>query len=257
MSVFCRFRFIAVFALMAAGCSSKTAPLESMMHTEGLHHKWTLLKISDTTAAAGSYIDLRDVYRSGAWAGCRYFSFTPKFGRNNRMQIANIAAHLSDCPHEGADPYLRSALESVYSFSVTHNQLRLLSKGGAAVFLAEKAAGDEGNTLARRWLIVQMINADNEQLVKDKSFLDLAGTGKAQGAVGCNRYSFKFTADDTYQITLSNIESTEMYCQRAAANESVFSKLLPLVSKYQVIGNRLKLFDKDNVLLLEGRSELM
>ncbi len=249
--------YILVAGSLVAACSRKGAPPVSSMHTEGIHHKWKVNNVNGRQAAGAVYIDLRDVRRSGATAGCRYFSFTPKFGHNSRMQMANISTHLLPCTDDWPDQTLKLNLESVYSFSVTGNQLRLLAQDGRTVFFAEKAADDEGNSISRKWLIQEMINADNEQLAKDKGFLDLTDLTRAQAGVGCNRFSFKVTVDHTYHMALADAASTEMYCRQGAANESVFSKLLPLVNKYQVVGNSLKLFDKDNVLLLSATEMLL
>ncbi|WP_162817946.1 META domain-containing protein [Niabella yanshanensis] len=245
-----RLLYIILVGLSIVACSRKGAPLVSSMQTEGLHHKWKVKSADGMPAGGDVYIDLRDIRHSGATAGCRYFSFTPKFGHNNRMQIANISTHLLSCTDNLADQTLKLSLESVYSFSVTDKLLRLLAKDGHIVFSAERASDDEGNSISRKWLIQEMINANNEQLTKGKSFLDLTDLARAQAGVGCNRFSFKVTADHTYHMALGDAATTEMYCKDAAANESVFSKLLPLVNKYQVVGNSLKLFDKDNVLLL-------
>ncbi|MCH5714886.1 META domain-containing protein [Niabella hibiscisoli] len=252
--LYCMPFIIAVFIF--AGCSRKSAPLASSMQTEGLHHKWKVSKVADGLLTNNIYIDLRDVYHSGASAGCRYFSFTPKFGHNNRMEIANVSAHLSGCADERTDQVLRSSLGEVYSFSLVNNQLQLLAKDGRLMFAAEKATDDENGSIRRKWSIEQMINANSDQLVKVTSFLDLTEPAKGQAGVGCNRFSFSVVADNTYHITIGNVASTEMFCKDAAANESVLFKLLPLVNKYQVTGDRLKLFDKDNVLLVEGKSEL-
>ncbi len=248
--------YMMIAGSLVGACSRKGAPPVSTMQTERVHHKWKVKSADGMTIGGDTYIDLRDIRHSGATAGCRYFSFTPKFGHNNRMQVANISTHLLSCPDDLADQALKLNLESVYSFSVTDKQLRLLAKDGHTVFSAERAADDEGNSISRKWLIQEMINADNEQLTKDKGFLDLTDLTRAQGGVGCNKFSFKVTADHTYHITLGNAATTEMYCRHAAANESVFSKLLPLVNKYQVVGNSLKLFDKDNVLLLSATEVL-
>lgn len=252
-----RLLYIILVGLSIVACSRKGAPLVSSMQTEGLHHKWKVKRADGMPGGGDTYIDLRDLRNSVATAGCRYFSFTPKFGHNSRMQIANISTHLLSCTDDLADQAFKLNLESVYSFSVTDRQLRLLAKDGHTVFSAEMAADDEGNSISRKWLIQEMINADNEQLIKDKSFLDLSDLTRAQAGLGCNRFSFKVTADDTYHIALGDAASTEMYCKHAAANESVFSKLLPLVNKYQVVGNSLKLFDKDNVLLLSATEVLL
>ena len=98
-----RLFYIILVALLVIACSRKGAPPVSSMQTEGLHHKWKVIKAEGITGAGNIYIDLRDVHRSGATGGCRYFSFTPKFGHHNRMQMANINAHLLSCTDDPAD----------------------------------------------------------------------------------------------------------------------------------------------------------
>ncbi|GAB3425981.1 hypothetical protein GCM10027516_29320 [Niabella aquatica] len=225
------------------------------MHTEGLHHKWEITKMKDREQGLTAYIDLRDVYRAGASAGCRYFSFTPKFGHGNRIKVDNISVHLSRCIDNNTDHLFQHHLEKIYSFAVSGDRLKLFAKNGALLFDAEKAMDDENSSVTRKWYIQQMINGDNEQMLKDKAYLDLRDPDKASASAGCNRFSFSAAADSTYRISISTAISTRMFCKDAAMNEAVLTKVLPLVNKYQVIGNKLKLFDKEDVLLIEAVAE--
>ncbi|MCH5600773.1 META domain-containing protein [Niabella ginsengisoli] len=246
-----------VILIWASSCGHKNAPLTSSMHTEGLHHKWKIVSMKNAEDNLPDvYIDLRDVYHSGATAGCQYFSFTPKFGHNSRIKIDNISTHLAACSDGSLDNILLSNLKDVATFSLVNSDLKFFATDGSTLFKGRKAADDEKGSVNRKWYIQTMINANNEQLLKDTAFIDLTDFDKGTGSVGCNRFSFAVTADDTYNISIGNAISTRMFCQDAAVNESVFTKVLPLVSKYQVIGNRLKLFDKANTLLIEAEERL-
>ena len=250
-------RLIIILAGIAvSSCSRNAAPPASTMHTEGLHHKWTITKIKDGQAVMAAYIDMRDVYRSGASAGCRYFAFTPKFGYRNRMQADNLSAHFPSCTGNNTDELLLQHLKKVYSFSLSGNRLQLSAKNGDVLLEAEKAGDDENGSIARKWYIQQIINADNSQLLKDSAWLDLTYPDKAAATLGCNRFSFGVEADNVYSVRIEKAVSTRMFCKDAASNEEVFTKVLPLVNKYQVIGNKLKLFDKDDVLLMEAIARL-
>src|SRR5688500_2346214 len=104
-------------------CGVKNAPLTSTLHTEGLHHKWKIAEMAGDEPAANIYIDLRDVYRSGATAGCQYFSFTPKFGHHNRIKIDNISGHLATCADVSVDNKLLNDLKQVATFSIADDKL--------------------------------------------------------------------------------------------------------------------------------------
>ncbi|WP_346236645.1 META domain-containing protein [Niabella insulamsoli] len=246
---------IVAFLCMHA-CGYKNAPLTSTMHTEGLHHKWKVTLADGITDVDALYIDLRSVYKSGAAGKCHYFSFTPKFGHHSSIKIDNITTHLASCTDKAADDHLLAGLKKVYTFSLAADQLTLYDIKGAVLFKARKAADDEKSSIARKWWIKTMINADNEQLTIKKAFLDFTNTGQGAAFVGCNQFSFPVNADDTFLIHFGAAAGTEKFCTGAMQNDDVFKKVLPLVAKYQVIGNRLKLFDKDNELLLEATSQL-
>lgn len=247
---------IILVSIVIFSCNRNTAPPVSTMHTEGLHHKWKITKMKDGEAEKAAYIDMRDVYRSGASAGCRYFAFTPKFGYRNRMQADNLLVHFPSCTGNNTDELLLHHLKEIYSFSLSDNRLQLSAKNGDVLLEAEKAADDENGSVARKWYIQQMINADNDQLLKNKALMDWTDPDKAAATVGCNRFSFSVEANNAYSIRIDKVVSTRMFCKDVASNEEVFTKVLPLVNKYQVIGNKLKLFDKDDVLLMEAIAAL-
>lgn len=239
-----------ICAALVISCSTTKPPPASSLHTEGLHHKWMLVNTENTTQDS-AYIDMRSVYKSGIFTGCRYFSFTPKFGRNNRILIANISENLSGCLVADSSSLFKQQLKSVYSYELLNNKLRLFSKNKSLVFTAVKAHKDEVYPLARKWFITKMINGNNEQLVNAKAVIEFTKASKGQAYLGCNKFLFNVDIEKPYSIKIADAVSTKMFC-KGFENEAVFSKLLPLVNKYQIVGNTIKIFDKDDVMLWEG-----
>lgn len=246
-----------LLSILFFACSRKTAPPVSTMHTEGLHHKWKILQMDGVQGpVADAYIDLRSIYKSGAFAGCEYFLFTPHYGHHYKMRIKNIATSFAPCPANEQGNILLKNLQAVTAFAINKNGMKLFNEKGGVLFTAAMAEDDSKKNLYRKWWITQMINANNNQLIQDSAYIHIKENGNADAKPGCNQLSFNANADDTYNISLSEATGTKMFCKDAAANEAVFTKLLPLVKKYQVVGNILKLFDKDDVLLLEAISKL-
>ena len=235
-------------------CSNKiTAPLTSVMNTEPLHHKWQVIEMRGVDENLPyTYLDLRDIARTQGSAGCSQVIFTPTYSYNNRVELKHVSVPLSMC--EGntlMDQQFLKNLKEVYYYAAGSNQLSLLDKHRKKLFEAIYDADDEQASLLRKWEIVKMMNADNEKLLKAKSFLDFTNLNRATAYVGCNELSFQVTHNAQHNVAIANTAQTKMHC-RGNVNEEVFLKLLPLVKIHQVIGNRLKLFDKDNALLIEA-----
>lgn len=233
-------------------CSNKiTAPFTNVMNTEALHHKWKVTEMRGTTSLPDVYIDLRDILKTHASSGCDSIVFTPKYSYNNRVNFTHINIPLPNCSQNTLNNHLLFNLKDVYYFSVNSNQLILLDKNRSKIFEAAYAIDDEQGSLLRRWQITSMLNADGDQLLATKPFIDFTTLNTASAYVGCNRFSMPVTLTGGHGISMGNGASTKMFCE-GNVNDEVLSKLLPLVKMFQVVGNQLKLFDKDNTLLLEA-----
>lgn len=247
--------YIVLISLLAS-CSNKiTAPFTSVMNTEPLHHKWKVTEMRGTSSLYNVYIDLRDILKTYASAGCDSIVFTPKYNYNNRVDFMHINIPLPNCTQNMLDSQLILNLHNVHYFSVGINQLTLLDKSRAKLFEAVYATDDEQGSLLRKWQITSMLNADGDQLLATKPFIDFTTLNTASAYVGCNRFSMPVTLTGGHGISMGNAASTKMFCE-GNVNDEVLSKLLPLVKMFQVVGNQLKLFDKDNTLLLEAIAPL-
>lgn len=251
--------FFSLFIILTASCNRKVAPLQSLLQTEGMHHKWKVTEMAGEGTAQLPYIfiDLRDVEKSGGSAGCDSLTFTPKYWYNNRIDLMHIAVGQSQCKGGTlVDKAFADNLNKVYYFKLAEDKLWLSDKNHTTLFTATIDPSDENSSIKRKWLISKMINADTKQLEVSKPFIDFTNTTNAIANVGCNTINFSVTVSGTYNIVVGEAASTRMFCKDAAVNEEVFLKILPIVNMYQVIGNKLRLFDKDNALLIEASAPL-
>lgn len=246
-----------IVALLTA-CSNKvTAPLVSTMHTEPMHHKWRITEVKGSSESIPYiYIDLRNILNSHASAGCDSIVFTPKYSYNNRIDFSNTSVAMRKCKgNTQIDNLFLSNLKEVYFFSVSANQLTLLDKSNNKLFEAVYDADDEQGTLLRNWEITKMMNSWGDSFLVAKPYINFTDVNHGKAYAGCNTLSFPVTLTGAHDISIGSVASTRMYC-KDNANEEVLSKILPLIKMHQVVGNTLKLFDKDNELLIEAVAPL-
>lgn len=249
------FKLWFVLMILTASCSSKiTKPLESTIQTEGLHHKWKVGQMQGVQAVQGDvYIDLRDIHNTTASAGCEILSFTPKYSHNNRVEMMHMGVKALQC--KGAtteDRALAENLKSAHYFNLQGDRLQLLDAHRLQLVAATIHPEDEHGTINRDWAIISMINTKSAQLELLKPGLHFKDLTNATAKLGCNTFKMEVLVTGKYNMAIKDLGSTRMFCKDAATVEEVFSKTIPLVRMYQVIGNRLKLFDIDGVLLLEA-----
>ncbi|MCD2422339.1 META domain-containing protein [Niabella pedocola] len=240
--------------VLIAGCNRHTAPLVSSMQTEGLHHKWKITELSGyTQPLSQTELDLRNVYHSVAVAGCDTLALTPRFGHHNRVALDGLAFYPNrrNCNDE-LSTALKENLAAAYRFHIAGGQLELVGRDGGPLLKAVIAPEDENGSIRRRWQITKMINVSSDSFAMLRPVIDFTDLSASGAFVGCNQLRFVTNITAPFSISVARVVSTNKYCRDAAGYESIITKALPLMAKYQVIGNRLKLFDKEDVLLLEG-----
>lgn len=249
--------FLMVIVTVLCPACISNAPLVSSFHTEALHHKWKITALEGMELSLqDAFLDLRDVYHSVAAIGCDTLSLTPRLGYNRMALDDRVPLDINNtgCAAVTTRPLLIQQLANVYTYKVTAGHLELLDRRGASLLKAVIDPDDEQDRLTRRWTIVKMINVTTDSFTLLQPFIDLTDLTRATAFAGCNQLQFQAKATAPYSVSFNRVTGTRRYCQAAMDYESILTKALPLVAKYQVIGNRLKLFDKDNVLLLEGVS---
>ncbi|MBZ4192367.1 META domain-containing protein [Niabella beijingensis] len=246
----------AVFGIaMMIACNRSAAPLTSTLHTEGLHHKWTITALNGYGGAlTNASFDLRNVHRSYAAAGCDTIKLTPRFGHNSRISLDDLGfyADTRNCGDAALRTALKDNLGKAYRFRLEDGRLELADDHGGSLLKAVVSAEDEKGSISRKWKITKMINVTSDSFAMVDPFIDLSNLAASTAFVGCNQFRFPVTVAPPFTVSIGQIAGTNKYCNEAAGFESIISKALPLVAKYQVIGNRLKLFDKEDVLLLEA-----
>ncbi|MCF3108632.1 META domain-containing protein [Niabella sp. CC-SYL272] len=242
-------------AAILTACNRKTPPLVSTLKTEELHHKWRITELDGyAQPLPQTGLDLRNVYRSFAVAGCDTLAFTPRFGHHNRIALDELMVYSGsrNCRNDALSKVLKENLAAAYRFNLNGGQLELISRQGRSLLKAVIGPEDEKGSIRRWWSIVKMINVSSDSFALRHPFIDFTDLSASAAFVGCNQLRFTTTIAAPFSISISRVSGTYKYCRDAAGFESVLIKALPLVAKYQVIGHRMKLFDKENALLLEA-----
>ena len=254
-----KYSYCVIFLIIfAVSCNRKVAPLTSSLQTEGMHHKWKVTTMQGVSEPLPYiFIDLRDINNTKGFAGCDSLTFTPKYWYNHRVDFMHVSPSYAACKGSTmTDKIFAENLSQVYYYKLNADKLLLFDKNNKAILEAIIDPSDENGSISRTWVINKMINAQQTELVKAHSYLDFTDLNRSTAKVGCNVFSFPVTLSGNYFITIGQATTTRMFCKNAAINEEVLSKTLKIVNMYQVVGNTLRLFDKENVLLLEATAPL-
>jgi heat shock protein HslJ len=101
-----------------------------------------------------------------------------------------------------------------------------------------------------KWWLTTIYRTDGyTQVLNRKAFINFNTTGGKIGGNGsCNSFGGSLAVDGN-NISVDNIFSTKMYCDAVQSIEDDFFKQLQKVTRYQIKGNKLLLFEKDTLLL--------
>lgn len=112
-------------------------------------------------------------------------------------------------------------------------------------------ADDAAETLdAHEWYLTTIYRADGyTQVMIKKAFINFQTViGKISGNGSCNSFSGKLTIDGE-NLSFGNIFSTKMYCDDVQSIEDDFFRELGKVTRYEIKGKNLLLFNGDALLL--------
>lgn len=107
-----------------------------------------------------------------------------------------------------------------------------------------------------KWLLTK-IYQDNEtrDVTAGKAFIRFnREQGSAGGNGSCNTFGSTLKADG-YAISMTDIFSTKMWCENVQSIEDSFFKQLAKVTRFEIKGNSLLLYEKDTVVLEFQKSE--
>jgi len=101
-----------------------------------------------------------------------------------------------------------------------------------------------------KWWLTTIYRTDGyTQVLLRKAFINFnSADGKIGGNGSCNSFGGNLTVDGN-NLHLGNIFSTKMYCDAVQSIENDFLKRLQKITRYEIKGNKLLLFEKENLLL--------
>lgn len=101
-----------------------------------------------------------------------------------------------------------------------------------------------------KWWLTTIYRSDGyTQVLLKKAFISFNSTdGKIGGNGSCNSFGGNLSVDGDH-LNLGNIFSTKMYCDAVQSIEDDFFKQLRKVTRYEIKGNKLLLFEGENLLL--------
>lgn len=128
--------------------------------------------------------------------------------------------------------------------------LSSFSKTQAGVNNYQNRVKQEITLDSNKWRLTKIYTTDSVMLVPGtKAFFhfNIAG-GKINGNGGCNSFGGKVTVDGN-NLKLGNIFSTKMYCNEIQPVENEFFSQLQKVTRYEIKGKKLILFNADDAVL--------
>lgn len=137
-------------------------------------------------------------------------------------------------------------------------KITLISIGFSAILLscsATKQAATPATPLYEtKWSLKKIHSNGAIEEVQTKAFIKFDEAKKSAGGNGsCNSFGSSATINNN-DMSLKGIFSTKMYCEGVQKTEDSFFKQLEKVTRFEIKGNSLSLF-QGNTLLLEFASE--
>jgi len=101
-----------------------------------------------------------------------------------------------------------------------------------------------------KWRLTKIYTADSfTEVSTKKAFIKFnKADGKISGNGSCNSFGGKLTVNGN-NLSLDNIFSTKMYCDEVQSIENEFFRQLEKVTRYEIKGKILLLFEGDNRVL--------
>lgn len=114
----------------------------------------------------------------------------------------------------------------------------------------QKKDSPGGSLVNHKWYLTTIYkpNGYTQVLIRNAFISFNVADGKTGGNGGCNSFGGILVVAGN-GLSISNIFSTKMYCSDVQSIENDFLKQLRKVTRYEIKGNTLLLFEKDNPLL--------
>jgi len=266
---YCRYIIVLLFSSTIIACShsgvklkESEKPQEAINNHQALlfsHQGWKLEKISNeqdelvkVSAAVTRSLFFQNDRVTGK-AGCNdYFGNYEVTGNN--LVIKQVASTMAICPEPfiSQEQELLAHLEKVSRYQIVNQKLQLFDKKGKLNLVFNR--NEVTALLNTEWqlLAVNTGNALVSNLSTEVITAKFGNDNKIRGFAGCNIYSGVYKTEQE-RLTISLIITTRKLCQvprDVMKTEGNYISALGKSIRYQVIADRLTLFDKNQRRML-------
>jgi heat shock protein HslJ len=127
----------------------------------------------------------------------------------------------------------------------------------AAFFMLSGRSGtaqQETSLYGRKWMLEKvLVDSGMQRISAQRAFIKFDEKNSAGGNAGCNTFGSRISAKGNL-ITIRDIFSTKMFCEDIQLTEDAFLKQLGKVTRYEIKGKDLCLY-QDKTLVLAFREE--
>ncbi len=217
--------------------------------------EWLLAKAqlsgayADIPAEVVATLLMADGHAAGS-GGCNQWSADYTLDGVN-LTFGPVGSTLMLCEGPGGDveTFFLADLESVRTWDITDATLTLSSDLGPVLSFVPRA--DTGPVLDGEWTIVQYNDGQGALVAIDDASAQLTiADGALSGTAGCNRF-FGSLTQDAGTITVSQLGSTEMYCEGLMDREAAVLASLQASTQVQAQDGGLTLLDAAGTVQLE------
>ena len=204
--------------------------------------------ISIITPGLRTFVSFKEDGTLSGNAGCNNFFGTFKAADDGSFTIEGpLGATLMFCEQfMDEEAAFLTALQSAEGFFFNESGQLVVNFSDSAdgydslVFVNQKSFP----LLGTGWVLSSLTNADGEKAVPPATapVINFSEDGSMNGNGGCNQLSSDFTSGDG-TISIGEIASTMMFCDGLMELEADFTAALGMVTRYEILGNRLQLSD--------------
>lgn len=100
-----------------------------------------------------------------------------------------------------------------------------------------------------KWLLKKIYTDASTEEVQTKAFIKFQEANKSAGGNGsCNSFGSSITITNN-NINFKGVFSTKMYCEEVQKTEDAFFKQLEKITRFEIKGNTLSLYQGEKILL--------
>ena len=182
--------------------------------------------------------------------GCNaYFGQYSLQNRQIAFELKGVSMRACTEPQATQEAGILGALSQITSYELTGNTLSLLDARGNA--LLSLHLRDNVSLTGVHWRLLSLNNGKGGMVsdaATSRIYITFGDDGNITGNAGCNDYFGSWRMDDD-DLSFGAIAATEMMCSEPAGvmdREFTYLKMLSKVARYEIQGEKLTFFDKDD-----------